>query len=169
MTDRPIERAAPAENPRQWLVLGGYVVASFSAAAVGAIVNDRAIEGWYRTLEKPSWTPPDEVFAPVWTLLYAAMAISAWLVWKSKQQAPVGGALTLWWLGLVLNVGWNIAFFALESPGAGVAVIALLWVTLVATTVRFFQVRRLPGWLMVPYLGWVSFASALNLAIWRLN
>ena len=169
MTDVQIERPETADNPRSWLVLGGYAVASFSAAAVGAIVNNRAIDGWYRTLQKPSWTPPDEVFAPVWTLLYAAMAFAAWLVWQRRQETPVRGALALWWLQLVLNVGWNIAFFAFESPGSGLIVIALLWLALVATTAGFFRVRRLPGWLMVPYVGWVSFAWALNLAIWRLN
>ncbi len=169
MTHVQIERPETADNPRSWLVLGGYAVASFSAAAVGAIVNARAIDGWYRTLQKPSWTPPDEVFAPVWTLLYAAMAVAAWLVWQRRQATPVRGALALWWLQLVLNVGWNVAFFAFESPVAGLIVIALLWLALVATTAGFFRVRRLPGWLMVPYVGWVSFASALNLAIWRLN
>ena len=91
-------------------------MASFSAAAVGAIVNARAIDGWYRTLQKPSWTPPDEVFAPVWTLLYAAMAVAAWLVWQRRQRTPVRGALGLWWLQLVLNVGWNVAFLRIRKP-----------------------------------------------------
>jgi translocator protein len=169
MMDTPIEQMRPDAAGRNWLVLGGYALASFSAAGLGALVNNRAIDGWYRTLAKPSWNPPDEVFAPVWTALYAAMALAAWLVWQRKQHEPARGALTLWWIQLVLNLGWNIAFFGLESPAGGLVTIAMLWLALAATTVGFFRVRRLPGWLMVPYLAWVSFASALNFAIWRLN
>ena len=115
-----------------------------------------------------SGNPPDGVFAPVWSVLYAAQAIAAWLVWRSDRddRAP---ALRLYGAQLLLNTAWSLIFFGLRAPGLAVVEIALLWVA-IAATVRAFHSRSQPaGLLMLPYLAWVTFAAALNVEIWRRN
>jgi translocator protein len=114
-------------------------------------------------------TPPDGVFAPVWTVLYLTMAIAAWMVWLHRPIRDVAPALGLFALQLVLNVAWSALFFGLHSTAAGLAGIVPLWCAILATVVAFRRVTALAGWILVPYLAWVSFAATLNFAIWRLN
>jgi len=150
------------------LGLLGWVVLCFGAAGVGARFTTAALPGWYRQLDKPSWTPPDRVFGPVWSALYLAMAIAAWLVWRQRDAARAI-PLSLFVLQLSLNVAWSAVFFGLRQTGLGVAVIVALWASIAATVKAFLELRPLAGWLLLPYLAWVSFASALNFAIWRRN
>ncbi len=153
----------------RWLGLVGFLVVCFAASALGALATVPQIDGWYRTLEKPSWNPPDFVFGPVWTVLYATMAIAAWLVWKQKGFVDARVPLTLFAVQLVLNVAWSWVFFGAHQLGWAFVEIVLLWSAIVATTAAFFRRSRVAGWLLVPYLVWVGFAAVLNFTIWRLN
>lgn len=143
-----------------------FVVLSFCAAALGGAVTRPALAGWYRELRKPSWTPPDKVFGPVWTLLYVMIAVAGWRLWL---VAPGGEAVQLWGLQLVLNALWSYFFFGLRSPGLALADIAALWLTLVMLIGVALGLDQTAALLLLPYLAWISFASALNYAIWRRN
>ena len=158
-------------SKRDWLGLAVFVVLCFAAAGIGGLWTAPATApgGWYYQIEKPSWTPPSWLFGPVWTALYLAMAVAAWLVWRQGGWPARRGALTLFLVQLVLNAGWSGLFFGLHSPGLAMAEIVFLWLAILLTLLAFFRVSRPAGWLMVPYLLWVSFASVLNFAVWRLN
>lgn len=171
-----------ARKLRSVLALLGSILLCMGAAALGSLATAPAIGGWYRSISKPDWTPPDAVFGPVWTALYLTMAVAAWLVWRtgfaSNDQStdPVRGtrvsvrfALALFALQLALNVAWSWIFFGMRSPGWAALEIAALWLAIAATTIAFFSRSRLAGWLMTPYLAWVTFAAALNVAIWQMN
>lgn len=106
---------------------------------------------------------------PVWTTLYIMMAIAAWLIWSKSGTTAAAFPLALFGVQLMLNVAWSWIFFSLHQPGWAFAEIILLWLAITATTVVFFRNRKTAGLLMVPYLAWVSFAGALNFAIWQLN
>lgn len=151
---------------KQWLVLAGLIVLCLAVGAIGGWATAQSVTDWYPTLVKPSWTPPNWLFAPVWTLLYIIMAIAAWLVWRSGNAR---GALLLFGAQLLLNLAWSILFFGARSPGLGLANIAILWIAIAATIFAFALRSRLAAFLMVPYLAWVSFASALNASIWMAN
>jgi translocator protein len=143
------------------------VLCCFGAAAVGGYATTRSLRDWYLALPKPSWNPPNAVFGPVWTVLYLAMAIADWLVWRVRDERDIALAQTLFVVQLVLNVLWSLAFFGLRSPFAGLVVIALLWLAILATIVAFAQASVLAAAILVPYLLWVTFASFLNAAILR--
>ncbi len=140
------------------------------AGVLGSLFTAPAIPTWYVTLAKPSFSPPNWVFAPVWTTLFVMMGVAAFLVWnKGLAQPGVKLALGMFALQLLFNFLWSAMFFGLRSPLAGLIDIAALWVTLATTIWLFFRISTLAGALLLPYLAWVSFASALNFAIWRLN
>lgn len=141
----------------------------FVAAAAGSVVTFPRIEGWYAALAKPSWTPPDWIFGPVWTVLYLAMAVAAWLVWRQKGLNDARVSLLLFAIQLGLNVAWSWLFFGLRSPGLGLIDIVFLWIAIAATMVVFWRRSLVAGLLFVPYLAWVTFAGGLNLAIWQMN
>jgi tryptophan-rich sensory protein len=143
--------------------------ASATAQGLGAWLTSRSVGTWYPTLVKPAWTPPDWIFGPVWTLLYLLMAVAAWLVWRERVRHPVGPPLTLHVVQLILNVAWSGLFFGLQNPGAGLVGISALWLAIVATIIAFWRVCRPAAWLLAPYAVWVSYAAALNWALWRLN
>ena len=119
-------------------------------------------------LDKPRWRPPDRLFAPVWTLLYATIALSGWLVWRETGFAGAAVPLTAYSIQLVLNAAWS-PIFGLRRPDLAAIEIALLWATIVATILLFHPVSPVAAGLLIPYLAWVSFAAALNLSIWRRN
>jgi tryptophan-rich sensory protein len=146
-----------------------FVVVCLGAGGLGAIATTPEIEGWYKTLVKPSWNPPDYVFGPVWTTLYVLMAIAAWLVWRPAGFTAAAAPLTLFAAQLALNIAWSWIFFGMHQPGWGFLEVVVLWLAIVATTVAFFRHSKIAAWLMTPYLAWVSFAAALNFAIWRMN
>ena len=152
-----------------WLGLIVLVVVCFAAAGIGGAVTTPKIDHWYAMLVKPSWNPPNWVFGPVWSILYLSMAIAAWLVWREQGLAGAATPLTLFGVQLVLNVLWSYLFFGLESPGMALVEVLLLWLAIAATMVAFWLRSTLAGLLFVPYLAWVSLASILNVAIWRLN
>jgi tryptophan-rich sensory protein len=142
----------------------------FAAAGLGSHFTARSVAEWYPTLAKPSWTPPGAVFAPVWTALYFLMALAAWLVWR--KAGGLGAArlsLALFAVQLALNAAWSVLFFGLRMPGLAFGELVLLWLAIVATLAAFWRVLPAAGLLLAPYLAWVTFAGALNFAIWRLN
>jgi tryptophan-rich sensory protein len=156
-------------NPAwQALVLGLFYLACFLAAGLGSLFTMVSLGSWYTALVKPSWNPPSWVFGPVWTVLYAMMAVAGWLVWR-KGGAVSWYALRWFAVQLVLNVGWSAVFFGLQMPGLAFGEILGLWVAISATLRTSWRVSRPAGILLVPYLLWVSFAAVLNFAIWRLN
>ena len=133
---------------------------------VSGLLTARAVDGWYRTLRKPSFNPPNWVFGPVWTLLYLLMAVAAWMVWRGERpELPIA----LFVIQLALNFFWSLLFFGAKRPALAFAEILLLWSAIFGTTTAFFAVNAVAGWLMVPYLLWCTFAAALNGAIVRLN
>jgi benzodiazapine receptor len=153
---------------KQALGLVGWLLLSFAAAAMGAAASVQAAI-FYQHLAQPSWAPPSSVFGPVWSVLYALMGIAAWLVWREGGWRRQRGVLTLFVIQLALNALWSWLFFAWHRGALGFADIVLLWLLILATLVGFWRVRPLAGALLVPYLGWVSFAAALNFAVWQLN
>jgi tryptophan-rich sensory protein len=140
------------------------------AGVVGGLFTSPAIPGWYAALNKPAFTPPNWVFAPAWTTLYVLMGLAAFLVWDKGWRRPVvKPALGVFAAQLVLNVLWSILFFGARSPAAGLVDIVALWLAIGASIVLFARVSKAAAALMVPYLAWVTFATALNVAIVALN
>jgi tryptophan-rich sensory protein len=165
MTAQDICRT-PVRPTRLALALAGWVLLCFAAAAFGGLFPPGE---WYASLKKPSWNPPGWVFGPVWTALYAMMAVAAWLVWKRGGWAAQRRLLMLFLAQLILNAAWTPLFFGLHRPGLAFAEIVLLWLAIAATLAAFRPVNRVAAWLLAPYLAWVSFAAGLNFTLWRLN
>lgn len=128
------------------------------------------VEGWYAAANKPWFNPPNWIFAPVWTTLYILMGIAFYLVWKSDAAYPVKQtAIVLFTVQLTLNFFWSLIFFKLQQPGWAFVEVLALWLTILLTIFAFGKISSAAAWLMVPYISWVSFASVLNYAIWKLN
>ncbi len=155
---------------RKLNILGllGWLGLVFAAAAVGAIASINAA-GFYGQLVRPSWAPPSWLFAPVWNVLYLLMGFSVWLVWRERAARTVRGPLILFVTQLGLNALWSWLFFAWRQGRWAFVEIVVLWILLVATLVAFRRVRPLAAALLLPYLAWVSFATALACQTWRLN
>jgi translocator protein len=155
-----------------WLILAAFVAGALLAGAIGAVFSP-AVSGaanhWYAMLAKPQWAPPDSWFGPVWTALYVMMGTSAWLVWRERYHRSRSAALAAYAVQLLLNAVWAPLFFGLRNIGAGLFAIVALWLAIAWTIREFAAVRAAAAWLLAPYLIWVGFASALNLAIWKLN
>lgn len=158
----------PPSMKKQILGLIGWFLISFAASAIGAVASIQA-KTFYGELVQPSWAPPAGVFGPVWTLLYAMMAIAAWLVWRAGGLRANRVAFSLFAIQLAFNALWSWLFFAWHLGAWAFANILVLWVFIAATLVTFWRVRPLAGALLIPYLGWVTFAAALNFAVWQLN
>lgn len=143
------------------------IVVSLGAGWLGSLLTRPALMVWYEELSKPNWTPPNWLFAPIWTILYMAMGVAAWLVWRRSSLAAI--PMQLFLLQLLLNVAWSAVFFRFRSLGWAFLEIVALWCAILLTAVAFRRTAPVAGWLMIPYLVWVSYATALNFAIWRLN
>ena len=141
----------------------------FAVSGLGALSTMSSVDTWYATLAKPPFNPPDWVFGPVWTLLYAMMAVAAWRVWREPRTPPRNLGLVMFWIQLSLNLAWSILFFGMRSPVTALFCILMLLLAIIVTLRSFFRVDRVAGWLLVPYLAWVSFATVLNASIWYLN
>ena len=151
-----------------WIALIGFLLVVAFIAGAGSLFTSTGVSAWYRQLTRPSWTPPDWLFGPVWTVLYISMAVAAWLIWKQRQPRS-RWAIGVWLVQLLLNGAWSPIFFGLHSISGGLITIALLWLAILATASVFWRVSRAAAILMLPYLAWVTFASCLNLALWKLN
>ena len=157
------------QGARSGLVLVGFLVLCFAVAGIAGAVTSSSVETWYPTLEKPAFTPPDWVFGPVWTALYAMMALAAWLVWRRTGWSGGRNALGLFLGQLALNLAWSVLFFGLQQVGWALVEIVVLLALILATTMAFFRIDWRAGALLVPYLLWVGYAGALNAGIWALN
>ena len=153
---------------KQIVGLAGWLIVSFIAAAIGGAASIQA-GPFYTQLVRPDWAPPTSIFGPVWTVLYALMGIAAWLVWRVGGFRAAKGALTLFLVQLAFNALWSWLFFGWHRGDLAFADILLLCALIVATLIAFWRIRPLAGALLVPYLLWVTFASALNYSIWQLN
>jgi benzodiazapine receptor len=140
------------------------------AGIIGALFNSFSINTWYAHINKPEFTPPNWVFAPVWISLYLLIGIALYLVWTAGTTLKLKQtALILFSIQLILNAFWSYCFFFLQSPLYGFIEIVVLWIFIVLTTVWFFRIKQLAGFLLLPYGLWVSFAAVLNFSIWQLN
>jgi tryptophan-rich sensory protein len=149
----------------RWKNLIAAIVICLLAGAIGSVFTFNSIPTWYASLVKPSFSPPNWVFGPVWTLLYVLMGVAAYIIYESKKRE----ALKIFGIQLCLNAAWSIVFFGFRSPFGGVLVIILLWLAIAWTIFEFLKISRPAAYLLIPYLFWVSFASALNYSIWMLN
>ena len=148
---------------RSWKGLLVFLVLVALAASMGLWASP---DGWYASLRKPSFNPPDAVFGPVWTLLYLMIAVAAWRV---VRRGPPQYVIALWCLQLALNAAWSPIFFGAHETGWALADILALWVLVGSTTWVFWRADRIAGLLMIPYWAWITFATALNASIWQLN
>lgn len=150
-------------RPMRWPLLLGLLVSVFAVAGLGSLATTTNVDGWYADAAKPGFTPPNSVFGPVWTALYAAMAVSAWLAHRA------GASLVPWWTQLALNLAWSPTFFAAQWLWFAGAVIVALAGAIVWTIIAFWRHSRVAALLLVPYLVWVLYATALTFGIAALN
>jgi tryptophan-rich sensory protein len=143
---------------------------SVLASALGGLATAPAIPTWYAGLAKPALNPPNWVFGPVWTLLYAILAYAFWRILRLPADTPGRGrAIALFLVQMALNAAWSWAFFGARSPDLGIAVIVLLWIAILLNMLAFLRLDALAGWLLAPYLAWVTLAGYLNVAVAVLN
>jgi benzodiazapine receptor len=159
----------PALDVRAWLTLVAWVVGTVAiGAGVGLLAGP---DRWYAELAKPTWNPPEWLFAPVWTALYATIGLAAWMIGREPDASP--GDRRMAWaafaLQAVLNLAWTPLFFGLHAPGLAFLDLCVLWLAVLAMTLLFGRIRPLAGYLMAPYVLWVSFALVLNGTIWLMN
>ncbi|HEX2593825.1 MAG TPA: TspO/MBR family protein [Rhizomicrobium sp.] len=150
-----------------WGALVGFLTLTLAVGAIAGFATGSSIDGWYATLAKPSFNPPNWVFGPVWTTLYVLMAFAAWRAWRVVGWR--GAALAMFLVQLALNFAWSFIFFTAHQLGLALIELAVMLVAIVATTTVFWRIDRAAGALMLPYIAWVSFAGVLNAALWQLN
>jgi len=147
------------------------------AGMIGSFFTVSAIPFWYTNLNKPSFSPPNWVFGPVWIFLYILMGISVYLIWNKYNQIPkenlqkiyLKTSLQFFWIHLFFNAFWSLIFFGLQNPALAFTNIMIIWLMIIILIKRFWKINKWSSYLLIPYLLWVSFASILNLSIWFLN
>ena len=155
-------------DPKPWLVLIVFFAICLAAGGLGSFFTTNSVRDWYPKLRKPAGTPPAWVFGPVWTALYVLMAISAWLVWREYGRGALP-ALLIFFAQLALNVAWSGIFFGSRMPGVAFAEIIVLWLAIAFNIFVFYGLHPIAALILLPYLLWVTYATYLNLGIWRLN
>ena len=145
------------------------VIVVAAASVAGQLATYPNLEPWYAGLAKPSFNPPNWIFAPVWTTLFVLMAFSVWRILRLPQTSARRMALSLFFIQLALNAAWSWMFFAAHSPLLGIVNIVPQWLIIIATIVAFYRLDKIAAWCLFPLAAWVAFAGVLNLAIWRLN
>ncbi|MGA9769758.1 MAG: TspO/MBR family protein [Blastocatellia bacterium] len=163
-----IQNVIPTDKS-DWIGLVVSILICFAVAGLGSLATNPEIPNWYQAIRKPAWTPPNWLFGPVWTALYLAMAVAAWLVWKRAGWEANNNALWLFVIQLALNLAWSFIFFKFHNPALALIDILFLWLAILLTAVKFAGVSRAAALLLVPYLIWVTYAASLNFAIWRMN
>ena len=150
--------------------LAASILICLTAGLIGAVFTIDSVQTWYKTIEKPSYSPPNWVFGPVWTILYVLMGVSAYLIWvKGLEKKEVRTALMFFALQLTLNALWSILFFGMRNPFYGLIEIVFLWAAIAITIQKFYKISRTAAYLQIPYICWVSYAAFLNYGIWRMN
>ncbi len=157
------------EKKKQYFVLVGFFALCFGVSSIGGVITAGSVNGWYQTLAKPGFNPPDWIFAPVWATLYGMMAIAGWLVWRAHGVKAAWIAHLAFLVQLGLNLLWSYLFFGLQELGLAFGEILVLFSAILTTLILFWRLNPLAGLLFVPYTLWVSFAAVLNAAIWRMN
>jgi len=138
--------------------------------SIGAIATTPAIPGWYASIAKPFFTPPSWVFGPVWTTLFFLMGFALYLIWQEgMNKKPVKCAVKIFSIQMFLNVLWSFLFFGMQNPLLGLIEIVILWIVILITIIKFYKVSKPAAYMMIPYICWVTIATALNLAVWILN
>jgi len=145
------------------------IVIAQIAGFLGSIFTTSSINSWYNTLNKPSWNPPNWIFAPVWTTLFTFMGIASYLIWQNKKNPFSKKALDLYSIHLILNILWSVFFFGLKNPLLALVEIVFLWLIILILIFKFYKINKTAAYLMIPYLAWVSFATILNASIVFLN
>ena len=157
-------------NRRAFVPSAFALVLSLVLVAVVASFGGRyAPSPWYADLAKPTWTPPNWLFGPVWTILYILMAVASWMVWRQREHPGARSALVSYVVQLILNGLWSWIFFGQQRMGLALLDLLILWIAVLATLILFWRVRGSCGLLLLPYLVWITFAGVLNLALWHLN
>ena len=139
------------------------------AGFLGSLFTTPTIPTWFKTLNKPFFTPPNWIFSPVWISLFILMGISLFMVWRKQDHPRFKMTLIFFLIQLILNILWSVAFFGLRSPLLGLIDIILLWGAILLTIQHCLRVSRMAGFLLLPYIIWVSFAVGLNFSLWILN
>lgn len=156
-------------SSHSWLILALFVFVCFGAAGLGSIWTASSVNTWYRTLRKPAFTPPNWIFAPVWSALYLMMAVSGWLVWRNAGWGGAKLPFFMFFVQLALNVAWSGLFFGLRRPSVALVDVAFLLAAIIVTAISFLPFSTAAFCLLIPYAAWVSFATFLNFKIWTLN
>jgi tryptophan-rich sensory protein len=151
------------------LGLFAFIILCLAVSAVGGAITATSVDTWYQALEKPSFNPPDWVFAPVWTALYIFMGVAVWRVWRIRSFVALGKALVVFAVQLGLNLAWSVLFFGIQRIDLALVAIVILLVSIIVNTIMFCRVDRLAGFLFVPYTAWVTYATILNASLWLLN
>ncbi|MDP1608874.1 MAG: TspO/MBR family protein [Chlamydiales bacterium] len=157
------------KQKKLWISFIIFILLCFAIEIIGSFWTRETVSTWYPTLVKPSWTPPDWVFGPVWSCLYITIAVSGWLIYKARHSEKRSIALIFYGTQLALNFIWSFLFFSMRSPALGLIDIVLLCLFISLTILKALPVRRLAGLLLIPYLIWVIYATSLNAGIWLLN
>lgn len=146
------------------------ILACFVAGGIGSLFTLKAIPGWYVSLKKPPYTPPNRVFGPVWTTLYILMGLSVFLIWQQNLKTNIVFiAFILFWVQLLINALWSVVFFGMKFKRGAVIIIVILWLLILATIITSFQISAWAGSLLIPYILWVSLALYLNIGVCLLN
>ncbi|MCX8015779.1 MAG: tryptophan-rich sensory protein [Patescibacteria group bacterium] len=141
----------------------------FLTTSIGSYFTTPNIVSWYQYLKKPSFAPPNWLFGPAWILFYFLMAVAAFLVWRERENKNIKSALSIYLIHLIFNALWSIIFFGLKNFGFAFFEIVILWILILLTIIKFYKIKPLAAFLLIPYILWVTFASILNLAVWMLN
>lgn len=158
----------PTSTSQQWLGLLFSLLLVFAAAAAGGLASASA-GSFFMELDRPLWAPPAWLFGPAWTVLYLLMGVASWLVWRKGGFSDARLALTLYGVQLVLNGLWTWLFFVMRSGSLAFIEIIILWILILATLIAFWRKNKLAGLMLVPYLIWVAYASALTFSLWQRN
>jgi tryptophan-rich sensory protein len=155
---------------KNWLRLVVSIILPLAVGAVAGMFTASEINGWFQTINKPTWQPPNWVFGPVWTVLYVMMGVAFYLIWnKEAPKTTKRLAMTLWIIQLVFNFLWSFIFFKKHQLDWALGEILVLWFFILLTILFFARISKLAAWLMVPYISWVTFASLLTFYIYDLN
>lgn len=155
---------------KNWIKLLISIAIPLGVGIVAGLFTATGIDSWYEAIKKPEWQPPSYVFGPVWTVLYIMMGIAFYLIWTTPAGKKLKRiAITLWCIQLIFNFFWSFIFFKQHQIDWALGEILVLWFFILLTTIYFFRISRAAGWLMIPYILWVSFASVLTWSIYQLN
>jgi tryptophan-rich sensory protein len=155
---------------KSFLKLIAFIGVCELAGIIGSVFTSSSVKTWYAGLAKPILNPPNWIFAPVWTILFALMGIAVFLVFeKGGDRKEVKESLGIFAVQLSLNIFWSFLFFGLQSPGTAFIEIIFLWFAIAVTIISFAKISKQAAWLMTPYILWVSFAGYLNFAVWLIN